>query len=209
MKRSTSIFALTGNIGMGKSTVAWIFEELGVPLLYADEIAHEALAPHSHAWKAVYERYGRKVIGTDDLVDRTTLAEIVFNDPAERRWLESVIHPFVKQEIGRRAATYAKDETPCVIAEVPLLFEAHWEKDFDAVIVVRASREQEIQRSLEKFGLAHEEIEKRIAAQFPIERKIAGAHAVIDNDGGLDETRVQVTRLHQEMVKGTFPGERG
>ncbi|HPQ80191.1 MAG TPA: dephospho-CoA kinase [bacterium] len=206
MKRNTKVFGLTGNIGTGKSTVAWMFGELGVPVLDSDEISHSVIAPKGPAWKAIYERYGRVALSSGDAIDRKTLARIVFGDEKERRFLESVIHPHVKDEVERRVAALSKEGNPFVIVEVPLLFEVGWEKSFDAVIVVSCNEENEIRRCREKFGFDREEVLLRLAAQHPLERKIAAADAVIDNDGDLEETKVQVNRLHQEMVRGTFPG---
>lgn len=205
MKRNTKVFGLTGNIGTGKSTVSWMFEELGVPVIDSDEIAHEVIAPKSAAWKAIFERYGRTVLLSDEVIDRKALARIVFQDEGERRFLESVIHPHVKEEIEKRVAKISRDGRPFVIVEVPLLFETGWEKEFDAVIVVRCNEEQEILRCRTKFGFDREETLLRLRAQYPLARKVKGAHAIIDNDGAIEETRVQVTRLYQEMVKGKFP----
>lgn len=205
MKRNTKVFGLTGNIGSGKSTVSWMFGELGVPVIDADEIAHEAIKPHTAAWKAIFERYGRTVVGNDDVIDRTALARIVFQDPIERKFLESVIHPHVKEEIEHHIAEKSRNNAAFVIVEVPLLFETGWEKLFDATIVVRCNEGQEIERCKEKFGMNREEVLLRLAAQYPLERKIAAADAVIDNNETLEETRVQVKRLYQEMLKGKFP----
>ena len=205
MKRNTRVFGLTGNIGTGKSTVAWMFEELGVPVIDADEIAHEVIAPQTPAWKQIFERYGRAVLLADDVIDRKALAQIVFQDQIERKLLESVIHPYVKEEIEQRVTKLSRNGYPFVIAEIPLLYEAGWEKHFDAVIVVRCNEEQEIERCRQKFGFDREETLLRLRTQYPLERKVAAADRVIDNDGGLEETKVQVTRLHQEMVKGKFP----
>lgn len=206
MKHQTKIFGLTGNIGTGKSTVAWMFEELGIPVLDTDEIAHKVIAPKSAAWKRIFERYGKVVLLADDIIDRKRLAQIIFGDRTERKFLESVIHPHVKDEVRHRSMDLAKKGHPFVIVEVPLLFEAGWEKDFDAVIVVRCSTEQEIKRCHEKFAMDREEVFLRLAAQLPLTQKIEKADAVIDNDGLLEETKVQVHRLYQEMVKGSFPG---
>lgn len=205
MKRQTKVFGLTGNIGTGKSTVSWMFGELGIPVIDADEIAHDVIQPKSAAWKAIFERYGKTVLLADEVIDRKSLARIVFQDEKERRFLESVIHPHIKEEIEHQIARLAKDGKPFVIVEVPLLFEVGWEKDFDAVIVVRCNEEQEIERCKQKFGFDREETLLRLRAQYPIERKANGAHAIIDNDGALEETKVQVGRLYQEMVRGKFP----
>jgi dephospho-CoA kinase len=198
-------YGLTGNIGTGKSTVAWMFTELGVPVLDCDEIAHEALEPHSSIWKAIFERYGSQIMTEDGVVDRATIARIVFQDQDERKFLESLIHPFVRREIEVGMARLARDGHAFAIAEVPLLYEAGWENDFDAIIVVRCTEEKEIERCREKFGMAREETLLRLGAQYTLERKVAAADVVIDNDGPLEETEVQVKRLHKEMVKGDFP----
>ena len=205
MKSNFQKYGLTGNIGTGKSTVAWMFMELGVPVLDCDEIAHEALTPHSSIWKAVYERYGSQIMTEDGVADRTTIARIVFQDPDERKFLESLVHPFVKREIEVRMARFAREGHAFAIAEVPLLYEAAWEGEFDAIIVVRCTEEQEIERCREKFGMTREETLLRLGAQYSLERKIASADVVIDNEGPLEETEVQVKRLFKEMVKGDFP----
>ncbi len=205
MKDKTKIIGLTGNIGTGKSTVAWMFQERGIPILDADEIAHDVIAPKTRAWKAIFERYGKTVLLADEIIDRKALAQVVFQDPDERRFIESVIHPHVREEIEHRVAKVAKAELPLVIVEVPLLYEAGWKEMFDAIIVVRCDEEEEIRRCKEKFGFDREETLLRLGAQLPLERKVESADAVIDNDGELSETKVQVERLFREMEKGTFP----
>ena len=205
MKANFRKYGLTGNIGTGKSTVAWMFTELGVPVLDADEIAHEALEPHSAIWKAIYERYGSQILTEDGVAVRTTIARIVFQDPDERKFLESQIHPYVRREIEVRMARFSREGHEFAIAEIPLLYEAGWEKDFDAIIVVRCTEEQEIERCKEKFGMTREETLLRLGAQYPLQRKMDAADVVIDNDASLEETEVQVKRLYKEMVKGDFP----
>lgn len=205
MKRNTKLIGITGNIGTGKSTVAWMFEELGVPVLDADEIAHDVIKPKTAAWKAIYKRYGAVIILSDNVINRKNLARIIFQDPVERKFLESVIHPHVKEEIERRVIKLSKEGAPFVMVEVPLLFEAGWENEFDAVIVVRCSEAEEIERCMKKFGFDREEVLLRLGSQYPLARKIENADYVIDNSGTVDETRVQVKRLFQNMLKGKFP----
>ncbi|MFH1829768.1 MAG: dephospho-CoA kinase [Pseudomonadota bacterium] len=199
---------LTGNIGTGKSTVSWMFGELGVPILDADEIAHEALKPQSAVWKAVYERYGGVILLEDGTVNREAIARIVFQDLDERKFLESQIHPYVKREIEKRMADLGRNGHAFAIAEIPLLYEARWESLFDAIIVVRCNEEQEIERCEQKFGMSRDEVLLRLGAQYPLERKVEHADVVIENDGPLEETEVQVKRLHKDMVQGKFPRQK-
>ncbi len=205
MKSDFKKIGLTGNIGTGKSTVAWMFSELGVPVLDADEIAHEALAPHSPVLNALFERYGKQIIDADGVADRATIARIVFQDPDERKFVESHVHPFVKREIEVRMAKLSREGHNFAIAEIPLLYEAGWEGEFDAIIVVRSTEEQEIERCAEKFGMSREEVLLRLGAQYPLARKVESADWVIDNDGPMEETEVQVKRLHKSMIRGEFP----
>lgn len=204
MKRQTKVLALTGNIGTGKTTVAWMFEELGVPVISADEISHEVILPKGAAWKRIYEHFGNSILLAGGEIDRKRLAQIIFENASERKFLESVIHPHVKEELEHRVAKLAREGHAFIIVEVPLLFEAGWEKGFDAVIVVECNEEEEITRCISKFGLSRDDVKKRLAAQYPIARKIAAANEVIDNSTSLEETRIQVRRLHQKMVKGKF-----
>ncbi len=206
MKRNTKVLCLTGNIGTGKSTVSWMFENLGVSTISADEIAHEALSPHSQTWENIFKRYGKTILLKDNVVDRDELAKIIFDDPRERKFLESLIHPYVRSEIAHRIAALKKKNHPFVIVEIPLLFEVGWENDFDAIIVVKCNKENEIERCQKKFNISRDDAIKRIGSQFPLERKIDSADAIIENDGPLEETEVQVKRLYHEMVSGKFPG---
>jgi len=206
MAMNMLLFGLTGNIGTGKSTVAWMFEELGVPVIYADKIAHETLSPHTAIWENVFKRYGKNILLEDGIIDRGELAKIIFKDPAERKFLESLIHPYVRSEIAHNVAKIAKGGYPFAIVEIPLLFEVGWEREFDAIIAVTCSEQMEIERCRKKFSLTHEEVVQRISAQHPQNQKLKSADAVIENDGSIEETKVQVERLYHHMVSGKFPG---
>ncbi|MBT3182788.1 MAG: dephospho-CoA kinase [Deltaproteobacteria bacterium] len=207
MKRNTKVLCLTGNIGTGKSTVSWMFEELGIPTIDADKIAHEALAPHSPIWEQIFKHFGKSILLEDNVIDRSKLAKTIFDDPRERKFLESLIHPYVRNEISHRIASLVKQNQPFVMVEIPLLFEVGWESDFDAIIVITCSKENEIERCRNKFKLSREEALKRIDSQYPLQRKIDSADVIIENDGPLEETEVQVKRLYHEMVSGKFPSK--
>jgi dephospho-CoA kinase len=132
------------------------------------------------------------------------LADIIFKDDAERKYVERAIHPRVHEELCKIAAHLEHDEKPYMLVEVPLLFETGWEKEFDAVVVVRCDPEQQIARCMDKFALTREEAMHRIGIQRPLDAKIAKADFVVDNVGSLDETQVQVQRLYRMFEKGEF-----
>ena len=175
---------LTGGIASGKSTVGRLLEAQGLPVLDADRYAREALAPGSAGARAVLERHGERVRAPqgDDAaaeIDRAALGRIVFADAAERRWLEQLVHPVVRErfeaELQRLAAV------PAVVLMIPLLFEAGLEGLCSEVWLVDCEESQQLQRLMERNGLSEAEAHARIAAQWPLSRKRTLADRLIDN----------------------------
>jgi dephospho-CoA kinase len=202
---------LTGGMGTGKSTATWMFQEMGAPIINADAIAHRLMEPKTLVWKQLFERYGDRIMQKGGEIDRAALADIVFGDQVERKYVERVVHPRVHEEIVRITTELERKKTPYVIVEIPLLFETGWEKEFDVVVVVRCDYEQQVFRCMEKFRLSREEAESRIAIQRPLATKVAKADFVIDNAGSKTETLVQTQRLYRMFEKGEFkprPGGR-
>jgi dephospho-CoA kinase len=193
---------LTGGIATGKTTVMWMFQEMGSTIINADEISHKLLEPDTVVWKLLFERYGAHIMQKGHIIDRPALARIIFADEEERKYVEKTIHPRVHEEIDHLIATTAKDGKHYAIIEV--LFEVRWDKDCDAIIVVRCDSEQQIIRCMEKFNLTREEALNRIKIQRPLGAKIAKATFVIDNAGSKTETLVQAQRLFRMFEKGEF-----
>ncbi len=196
--------ALTGGMGTGKSTVTWMFQEMGAPVINADAIAHRLVEPKTIVWKQLFERYGDRIMQKGGQVDRAALADIVFGDQVERQYVERVVHPRVHDEIVRLVTELEHKDTAYVIVEIPLLFETGWENEFDTIVVVRCDHEQQVVRCMEKFRLSRAEAESRIAIQRPLSNKEAKADFVIDNAGSKTETLVQTQRLHRMFEKGEF-----
>ncbi len=186
---------LTGGIATGKSTVGELLaQRFLLPVLDADRYARDALAPGSPATLAVLARYGDCVAapqgdngGEADAsasgvsIDRAALARLVFADAAERRWLEQLVHPLVRQRFEAELAQRA--DAPVLVLMIPLLFEAGLESLCDEVWLVTCRPEQQRQRLIARDGLRDEEAQARIAAQWPLERKQALADRLIANDG--------------------------
>jgi dephospho-CoA kinase len=187
------VVGLTGGIGTGKSTVAGLFAARGVPVIDADALAREVVAPGGSAHADVAAAWP-EVIGADDAVDRKRLADIVFADPAARKKLERFTHPRIQATADARLAGLADAGEPLALYEAALLVESGRFHDFDGLIVVVASAETQIARAMLR-GLTRAEAEARIKAQTSTEEKLRFATDVIDNDGALAATEAQVDVL--------------
>ncbi len=196
--------AVTGGIAMGKSTVMWMLQDMGAEVINADDIAHALLEPKGHVWKALFERYGDRIMQSGGVIDRAALGRIVFGDERERAFVEHLMHPRIHDEILRLGAAAQKKGRSYVVVEIPLLFEIGGQKEFDVVIVVRCTRQQQLERCMTKFNLTHEEALQRIKIQRPIDEKATKADFIIESDASLQETRVQVHRLFTTFEKGIF-----
>jgi len=184
---------LTGGLASGKSTVAAMFRRRGALHLDADAIAHELLAPGGGAEAPVLERLGPSILGADGAIDRGALGAIVFSDPAALSDLNAIVHPKVREEIARRLAREASSASPAEVAlvDAPLLVEAGMHRELDAIVVVTCPPEVQVARAVAR-GMREDEARRRIAAQAPVEEKLAVADVVIDNGGTLEETEAQV-----------------
>jgi dephospho-CoA kinase len=185
--------ALTGGIGTGKSYVLGRLRDAGVRVIDADVLAREAVAQGSDGLKAVVQRFGGDVLTPQGFLDRARLGDIVFRDKDARRDLEAIIHPFVRRKIDEFFDALPP-EVPFGVADVPLLYETGRQRQFDKVVVVACAPATQIERVMAR-GVARDEAERRVAAQLPIEAKVALADYVIHTDGTHAETDRQVDAL--------------
>ena len=186
--------ALTGGIATGKSHVTLRLLRAGVPVVDADVAARHAVAPGTPGLAAVVDRFGGNVLTADGRLDRAKLGALVFADPQARRDLEAIVHPLVRAHLEQFFDRLPPD-TPFAVADIPLLYETGREADFDVVVVVAATPDTQIARVMARDGLSREDAERRLAAQWPIEKKVALADEVIRTDGTFDETDAQVDAL--------------
>ncbi|MEB3247706.1 MAG: dephospho-CoA kinase [Synechococcus sp.] len=171
---------LTGGIASGKSSVGRWLAQQGLPVLDADQYARDALAPDCQATNAVLQRYGATVQAEGGAaVDRAALGRIVFQDPAERRWLEQLIHPIVRGRFDQALSLHAK--TPAVVLMIPLLFEAGLESLCSEIWLVDCDESQQLERLIARDGLSPEAAQARIAAQWPLSRKRGLADHILLN----------------------------
>ena len=191
--------ALTGGIATGKSYVRSRFEALGVPTIDSDVLAREVVAPGTPGLDAVVREFGREVLNPSGGLDRKRLGSIVFADVSKRRLLENIIHPAVRRATEAWFAGLG-DAVPFAIADIPLLYETGRDKDFDAVVVACVDPAEQLRRVVSRDGLSEADARQRVAAQLPMDEKIAKADYVIRTDGSYQDTDQQVREAY-ELLK--------
>jgi dephospho-CoA kinase len=178
------VYGLTGGIASGKTTVARMLMEAGIPVLDADQVARELTAPGGKAHAAIQEKFGT--------TDKAALRERIFKDPQARKDLEAILHPLIRTESEKKIQSLPD---PVVVYEAALLVETGRYRDFDGLIVVESPPEQRKARLLQRDGNTPEDADRILAAQLSDENRAQVATAVIRNTGTLAELADQVRDL--------------
>ncbi len=187
------LIGITGGIATGKSAVSsYLATVYQLPVLDADRYAREAVQQHSLTLARIAERYGPQVILPGKHLNRERLGEIVFQDPAERAWLESQIHPYVEQCFTDTVA--ALHDEPVLVLVIPLLFEAKLEHRVNEIWVVTCTPEQQLARLMARNRFSAAEAESRIAAQMSLSEKCDRADVILHNTGTLEALYQEVDR---------------
>jgi dephospho-CoA kinase len=196
------VFGLTGGIASGKSRVAALLRERGVPMVDADELARRAVERGTAGLHEVVLAFGPEVLTPDGSLDRKRLAALVFADPEARTRLNGIVHPRVRELAQQRFAELEKAGEKLAGYDVPLLFEVGLERAFKPIVVVAASEERQLERLAQRDAMTGAEARARIAAQLPLAAKRARADYVIENDGSLAELAAQVDALVTQLRSG-------
>ncbi|HAL18667.1 MAG TPA: dephospho-CoA kinase [Spirochaetaceae bacterium] len=188
------VIGVTGGIASGKSMVSgWLHKHYGAVVLDADEVAREIAEPGEPLWMAFVSRYGEKcVLLEDGTLNREAVAEIVFHNKAERMWMDDAAHPLIKQRMLERLEACKEAGEKLVVLDVPLLYEAGWEKIPDEIWVVYLEPQLQIQRLMHRNKISETLAQERIASQMPMEEKKRRADVIIDNNGSREETVTQI-----------------
>jgi dephospho-CoA kinase len=194
--------ALTGGIATGKSYCLQRFAALGAQVVDADVLAREAVAPGSPGLAAVTAHFGSDILAGDGSLDRAALGRIVFADSRARAALEAIVHPEVYRRI-REWFVNLPPRTRIAIADIPLLFETGQEHEFDRVVVVACSPDEQLRRVMARDGLSRKDAQARLAAQWPIEEKVKRTTDVIWTDRGFGETDRQVSDTYNSLLSLT------
>ena len=191
---------MTGNIGSGKSTVAAMLRDAGIPVLDADRISRQVTAPGERAYDPVVLAFGKEIVRDDGSIDRKRLGEIVFSDPRLRSRLEAITHPAILEAMKEAIARIAREGHRAVVVEAALIHESGKKGLFEAVISVTCDRETAISRLAARDGMTRAQAEARLSAQMGAGEKADASDYVIDNSGTLDETRRQVERIMRVLL---------
>ena len=189
---------LTGGIASGKSTVADMFAELGVPVIDTDVIAREVVAPGEPALGEIAERFGEHMIDAGGNLDRSAMRKLIFADEASRIDLESILHPRIGDETRRQADAAGGDYQLIV---VPLLTGSPLRAFVDRVLVVDCDEDTQLQRLLERDAETVEQARRILATQASREERLSIANDVISNRGSLGQARTAVSRLHRIYLR--------
>ena len=191
------LIGLTGGIASGKSTVSAMFAERGFPIIDADVVAREVVAPGSEALAQLEQRFPGVVV--DGVLDRAALGQRVFNNDIERGALNAIVHPKIRQRVLELTLGLAELGTPVAIYDAPLLIENKLHEGLDGVIVVTVPEVVQRERLMARNQLSEADANARIAAQLPLEVKRHFATWLIDNAGTVENTRAQVQHVAEAL----------
>jgi dephospho-CoA kinase len=192
------VVGVTGNYGMGKTTVSRMFSELGAVIIDADVIVGQLLTDPEVINK-IKDAIGEDVV-VNNVIERKMLADIIFDSPSLRIALENILHPLVFKQIDEKLSELScRGSDAVVIIEAPVLYERGYQNRFDRIITVHTPFETAM-RNLLKKGISEDTALKRLKSQFPIEMKMSRADYCVDNSNGLSATREQVVHIYQELT---------
>lgn len=190
------LVGLTGGIATGKSTVAVVFREHGIPVIDADQIARKVVEPGKPAWHKIKKEFGPEVFLESKELDRSKLGDLIFNDIEKRKKLNAITHPEIYKEIYWQTIKYFLQGHAFIVLDLPLLFETgHMLNYLHKIIVVTCDEGLQLERLRERTGFTEAKAKLRIAAQMPLEKKTEMANFVIENSYGKDNTREQTIQV--------------
>ena len=193
------LLGLTGGVGMGKSTAAGFLLQSGARVVDTDELARELVQSGQPALAEIHNEFGGEVFLPDGSLNRVALAEKVFADEAARKKLEAILHPRIHERWSAQVAAWRKENVPLAVVVIPLLFETQAEAAFDKIICVACSPSSQHER-LRARGWVDDQIRRRIAAQLPVEQKLARSHFVVWTEGIIEAHRLQIVGITRKIL---------
>ncbi len=191
---------VTGIFASGKGTVCAMFEELGARVIDTDIIARDIVEPGTEGLAFLVEEFGPEIIGNDGALDRRGFGNLVFKDPERVKRLNEITHPLI---LKKAAEIFQSTPEAIFMVNTPLLFESGFDRFMDKNIVVTAGIEQALERGSLRDNISKEEIQDRLNNQISLNEKVKRADYVIDNSGGLENTRRQVVEIWNTLKNST------
>ena len=191
------IIGLTGGIGSGKSTVAEAFRQHGINTVDADSASRAVVEPGMPALESIGQHFGANILQQDGCLDRAALRSIVFSDPQQKAWLESLLHPLIREWIIQQLQI---STGPYVVLESPLLFETDQHQLADTVVLVDIPEELQIERASARDSNLADQIKRIIDSQMPRQEKLSRADIVFDNSQPLETVASRVADLHNQFL---------
>lgn len=188
------VVGLTGGIGSGKSTVAKMFAQRGVPVIDTDLLAREVAQPGKPALKQIVEQFGNDILAKDGTLDRAKLRKLVFKDNEKRHWLEQLLHPLIRDEVKH---AIQKVRAPYCLVVIPLLFETGENPLINRVLVVDAVEKLQIRRATERDNISEDEVKAILKTQVDRIKRLKDTDDIINNNDGYDELIPQVEKMHE------------
>ncbi|MFH0264421.1 dephospho-CoA kinase [Vibrio rumoiensis] len=199
----TMVVGLTGGIGSGKTTIANLFhDQFGIEIIDADVVAREVVEPGTRGLNAIAEYFGEQVLTSEGELDRAALRERIFSNVDEKKWLNNLLHPLIRQSITQQLSKVSSDYSLLV---VPLLVENSWQPMIDRLLVIDVQPETQIARTRQRDGVSEDQVHSILASQASREERLSFADDVINNDAPLNEQTKQkllsqVTVLHKKYL---------
>ncbi len=194
------LLGLTGGIGMGKSTAASLLEHAGVSVVDTDDLARTVVEPGQPAMAEIREAFGPEVVAGDGNLRRDVMAKMVFGDEAKRRQLEGILHPRIRELWLKQVAQWREENKPGGVVVIPLLFETRAEAEFDRIICVACSAASQRER-LKARGWSEEQIDRRITAQWPAQKKMDLSQHVIWTEPSREVHAAQLRRVLEQVAR--------
>jgi dephospho-CoA kinase len=198
---SSKVIAITGGIGSGKSVVTKLFEQWGAKTVDADILAREVVEPNTEGFNRVVKHFSEDMVLADGSLNRPRLASIIFSDPKQKKVLESILHPLIRDRWLKKLEDLKKSGAPIIAYIVPLFFESTAEmKEIEKVVLISAPEETRISRIMARDQFPRNIAEQRIKAQLPDSVKIDKSDFVIKNDSTLESLESQARDVFTQLA---------
>ena len=188
------IIGLTGGIGSGKSAAADFFQNEGVTVIDADDLAREVIEKNTLGYESIVDYFGSKIIDSNGLIDRACLRKEVFDDEEKKKVLESIIHPLVRDLMAKRIAT---SQSSYSIVMVPLIFETNSMSNYNRILVIDCDPSLQLERATLRDNNSKDQIQKIIKTQCSREERLSIANDIIPNNDSLENLKVRSIAMHK------------